>query len=534
MDLFNVLLGVLSEPQKAVIDKALTRTYEKKGITTDEKTWNHKPPILEDLLTELTSMEKRSTVIERPTYQSLMNRLSMYVDGVFSFLNTHTKINFDNQFVCFNIGDMPKQVKPAIMFLILDYVYMKMRKDLERKILVIDEAWSLLSRTEDAGYIFEIVKTSRKFNLGLLLLTQDVADLLHSNAGHAVLANSAYTLLLRQKPAVIDNVVNTFQLSEHERNKLLTAPVGEGILIMENEHTELKVIASEEEHILITTKPDELLKEALPEIKEEKEVSIEIDEEKRFFRKKDLTQEELIYLVNKGYIISSHVNLEGGRQEDFILKPRDNESVDHFFLIKAIEEQLKKYTDKVELFQTTKPDIIFRNQDDNTYAIEVETGTKKDKGMIERKAKILNNRLGKNWFFVVTDKNVKKKYEYLGKTLTRFEVLNEIAKIFENSQFQPKIPKKKENLTLNNKQRSFPEDNFPNKSTLQTTQGGLANMKNKEENKKEEGEETKYADNKPIVEYNIRLSKDNKYLIHQTTLTTIKPVNFIKKVLEGV
>jgi len=195
---------------------------------------------------------------------------------------------------------------------------------------------------------------------------------------------------------------------------------------------------------------------------------------------------------------------------------------------------LKKYTDKVELFQTTKPDIIFRNQDDNTYAIEVETGTKKDKGMIERKAKILNNRLGKNWFFVVTDKNVKKKYEYLGKTLTRFEVLNEIAKIFENSQFQPKIPKKKENLTLNNKQRSFPEDNFPNKSTLQTTQGGLANMKNKEENKKEEGEETKYADNKPIVEYNIRLSKDNKYLIHQTTLTTIKPVNFIKKVLEGV
>jgi type IV secretory pathway VirB4 component len=65
---------------------------------------------------------------------------------------------------------MPKQVKPVIMFLILDYVHMKMKKDLSRKILVIDESWSLLERVEEASYIFEIVKTCRKFNLGLLLI----------------------------------------------------------------------------------------------------------------------------------------------------------------------------------------------------------------------------------------------------------------------------------------------------------------------------------------------------------------------------
>jgi len=43
---------------------------------------------------------------------------------------------------------MPKQVKPTIMFLVLDYIYMKMKSDLTRKILLIDESWSLLSRTE--------------------------------------------------------------------------------------------------------------------------------------------------------------------------------------------------------------------------------------------------------------------------------------------------------------------------------------------------------------------------------------------------
>ena len=79
------------------------------------------------------------------------------VDGVFSFLNQHTNINFNNKFVCFDIGNMPKQVKPVIMFLVLDYVYMKMRKDKERKLLVVDEAWNLLQNQEEDSYIFEIV-----------------------------------------------------------------------------------------------------------------------------------------------------------------------------------------------------------------------------------------------------------------------------------------------------------------------------------------------------------------------------------------
>ena len=166
MDLLQIMLGgseQVSEIQKAVLDKCLTEVYRRKGITDDSKTWNNKPPLLKDLLEELQRLEKRVTITERPTYRSLINRLSMYVDGVFSFLNQHTKIDFNNEFVVFNIGEMPRQVKPTLMFLILDYVYMKMRETKERKILVIDEAWSLLSRTEDADYIFEIVKTSRKF-----------------------------------------------------------------------------------------------------------------------------------------------------------------------------------------------------------------------------------------------------------------------------------------------------------------------------------------------------------------------------------
>ncbi|MBU0761377.1 MAG: ATP-binding protein, partial [Nanoarchaeota archaeon] len=206
IDLMQVMLGDLSEPQKAFIDKAISLAYEDAGITEDPSTWGLTPPILEDVLRILETMEKKAIQLEKTTLRSLINRLDMYVSGVFRFMNKHTNIEFNNRFVCFDIGNMPSQVKPAIMFMVLDYIYMKMKKDLDRKILLIDEAWSLLSRTKDAGYIFEIVKTCRKYNLGLLLINQEVEGLLNSQAGKSVLANSAYTLLMRQKPAVIDSI----------------------------------------------------------------------------------------------------------------------------------------------------------------------------------------------------------------------------------------------------------------------------------------------------------------------------------------
>ncbi len=438
MDLLVVMLGDVSEIQKSVLDRALTATYERKGITNDAKTWNNKSPILADLLEELKHMEKPVTQIEKPTYRSLINRLSMYVDGVFSFLNKHTKLNFDSYFVCFNIGDMPRQVKPVVMFLILDYVYMKMRKDKQRKLLVIDEAWSLLGRSEDASYIFEIVKTSRKFNLGLLLITQDASDLLKSDAGHAVLANTAYTLLLKQKPAVIEEVVRTFRLSPAERERLLIAGVGEGLLLMENDHTEIRIVASEEEHGFITTNPEQLLEKEQPKpesIPEQKDVTVKVDESKGFYRKSDLSSEEVAYLLRRGYLLSSHVPLGGGRQEDYLLKPTGNQGATHFFLVNTIAEYIASFGGKPVVSDSVKPDIVFQSFRKKKIAIEVETGTNydKDKQRLVKKAQELKAYDG--WFFVVSDAPYAYKYNEFGETYTRKNVCRKLRSYFKKVHF---------------------------------------------------------------------------------------------------
>lgn len=445
MDLFPIMLGDVSEIQKAVLDKTLTLTYERKGITNDPKTWNNEPPILGDLLEELEKLSKKATVIEKETYRSLINRLSMFVDGVFSFFNRQTQINFDNQLVGFIIGDMPRQAKPVNMFLILDYVYMKMRKDKERKLLVIDEAWSLLSRAEDSEYIFEIVKTCRKFNLGLLLITQDVADLLVSKASSAILQNSAYKLLMRQEAAVIENVVKTFNLSQTEKEKLLTANVGEGILLMENEHTEIRSIASKEEHKLITTNPDELLKinEEIPIQNEKPKVSIKVDEDKGYYLKKNLNEDEIKFLLDKKYILSSHVPLGGGRQEVYLLKPSSRESTTHFFLVKAVEEYLLQFTDKIKTFETNNPDIIFE-VGKKKIAIEVETGITFDKrkDLLQKKIALLNEKFAE-WFFVVSDAPYAYQYENLGKTFTRKNVCKQLRSYFSADKKSQEISPRK-------------------------------------------------------------------------------------------
>jgi len=417
MDLFHIMFGDINELQKSILDRAVDMTYENCGVTKHDYK-SHETPIMSDLYNMLEKLEKSSVQQEKVTYRALLNRLHMYTKkGVFSFLDRQTQINFDNKFVCFNIGDMPKQVKPVIMYLVLDYVYMKMKGNMKRKLLVIDEAWSLLQTAEESSYIFEIVKTCRKFNLGLLMITQDVADLVGSRAGHAVLANTSYTFLLRQKPAVIANVVKTFNLSQAERDFLVAAQQGSGILILENEHQELEVIASPEEHKLITTNPDELIKRNEKKKPEESTIKKEsekanLDFTKIVFPAKGLTPIQINMLNNHDYALKRGHGLESGPYPYYV-KIRPPESLEHTLLVGLIAEEIKKHTDKVWTYATKKPDIIFINKNGLEIAIEVETGKffTQHKSRLEEKFTDLKRKMPNRCFIVLTDRSILNRYK---------------------------------------------------------------------------------------------------------------------------
>lgn len=213
--------------------------------------------------------------------------------------------------------------------------------------------------------------------MGLLLINQEVEGLLSSEAGKSVLANSAYTMFMRQKPAVINDVCNTFHLSNSERTHLLTANVGERILIMENDHTEIRIVALDEEHRIITTNADELIEQNKPKSKEQcttknksrnaenakpkkpvkhdmltkkakPRVSINVDGYKGFYRHRNLNLHEIKYLLVRKYRIIDRFSITSGKKEKFLIKPRFNESINHMFVVCDITEFLKSKGARIE------------------------------------------------------------------------------------------------------------------------------------------------------------------------------------------
>ena len=89
-------------------------------------------------------------------------------------------------------------------------------------------------------------------------ITQDVEDFLDTDYGKAIITNSSIQVLLKQSPAAIDRVSDAFYLSEGARHLLLAADVGEGIFFAGPNHVAIRVVASPNEHNLVTTKPQEL------------------------------------------------------------------------------------------------------------------------------------------------------------------------------------------------------------------------------------------------------------------------------------
>lgn len=256
--LFKVIMGTLTATQEALLDRAIIMAYRGKGITQDPLTQKKEPPLMEDLYKALIGMETPDAV-------DLAARIEKFVKGSFvGIFDQQTNIDIKNPFTAFSVKDLEESLRPIAMFIILDFIWTRVKRDLKKRILIVDEAWHMMRYPDSAQFLWSVVKRARKYFLGLTTITQDVEDFLAQDIGKAIVTNSALRVLLKQSPAAIDKIGETFYLSEGEKQLLLAANVGEGIFFAGAHHAPIRVVASPEEHGLITTKPQELLdKEAL-------------------------------------------------------------------------------------------------------------------------------------------------------------------------------------------------------------------------------------------------------------------------------
>ena len=253
--LFKILFShEITNSEEAVLDKALVGTYKLKGITADPSTQSKEPPLMEDLYKMLLTMEDEEA-------HALAERMERYIKGSLAgIFDQRTNVNINNSFTVFSVRDLEDQLRPIAIFLILDYIWTRIKKDLKKRVLIVDEAWYLMKYPDSALFMYGIAKRARKYFLGLTTVTQDVQDFLNTDYGKAIVTNSSIQILLKQHPAAIDGISDVFYLSQGERRLLLSAGIGEGIFFAGTNHVAIKVVASEEEHQLITTNPEDILK----------------------------------------------------------------------------------------------------------------------------------------------------------------------------------------------------------------------------------------------------------------------------------
>jgi type IV secretory pathway VirB4 component len=236
----SLMAEELDKREKAAVDKAILRVYKK--VTKTQ-------PLLQDLYTELHSLGQLQ----------LCERLEKYITGSSAkIFNSPTNINLDNRLVIFDIKDMPENLRPIMMLIISNFIQNQVKAKPEKRMLVIDEGWLLLQHEQSARFVAGLVRRARKYYLGVSFISQQADDFLKSDYGRAIASQSALRILMRQDTTTIRTVVNEFNLSEYEQQFLLTCERGDALIIADQNHVAVKVVASEKEHPLITTDPREL------------------------------------------------------------------------------------------------------------------------------------------------------------------------------------------------------------------------------------------------------------------------------------
>ena len=247
--LFRIMMGGLTPEEDAIIDRAISETYALKDITPDSNWEKIEPPLLSDFELVLGGMEGG---------ESLAQRLTKYTRGTWAgFINKPTNIDINKKFVVFSLRDMEDELKPIAMYIIMHHIWNAIRKNLKKRLLVVDEAWWMMKSEDTASFLLSLAKRGRKYYLGVSTITQDVDDFIKSPYGLPIITNSSIQILLKQSPSSIDKLQQVFNLTDEEKYLLLESNVGEGIFFAGLKHVAIKIISSYTEDQIITSDPSQ-------------------------------------------------------------------------------------------------------------------------------------------------------------------------------------------------------------------------------------------------------------------------------------
>jgi len=205
MELLKPLLCEMASPSKAMsdleksyIERAIKEVWEEKGRNTE----------IDDVVRKLETMEDpyhRAEDIARMLYP--FSRSGQYG----KFFQGRANITFEKSLTVIELEELKgkKELQSVVLLLMIYHIgrTMYLGERGRKKLAVIDEAWDLLGGQATADFISHGYRRARKYNGAFISITQSLLDFYRAGSvGEAIIENSAWMLMLRQKGESLEEI----------------------------------------------------------------------------------------------------------------------------------------------------------------------------------------------------------------------------------------------------------------------------------------------------------------------------------------
>jgi hypothetical protein len=401
---YNIIRGnletALSGAATGIIDMVIDTAYRTHGIYVDDPgSWSREPPTFRDVFHALSNYASTATSKadswKKTTAEALLTYLTPFVSGDMRYLDKQTSVSMRNRnIVCFDISHAAinrRMEKSLMLFIVFDHIYswLQTQPAHRRKMIILDEAWSVFENNED--YIGPIVRTSRKLNLSVVMISQNAEDLLSKDfrgkeRGYEILQNTSTKFILNQQAANLKMCAEKFALTDGQKEFVQKAGRGDILMLTPNAKIPILVVASEDEKRIMSTTPEEMKK--WEDMKESVSVDMEFDlRNDLVVPVKMLTDLDKRRLEKDGYATIVDSGLTADRRQIWYVKaPRDEEVV-HFLrrvLIYKYLEFVRKamnMSDEKMTLRMSGPklvDVTFKLPDKRMVVVEVLSKTELD------------------------------------------------------------------------------------------------------------------------------------------------------------
>lgn len=213
----------LTQGQKSIIDRVLSIIYEDFLRTGDQEDI----PTMQDFYKALLKQpESEAMSIARPLEQFAVGSLDLFAHK--------TNVVLTNRLTCYNIKALTNPaLKDMALVACLNDIWNRVlenRKKGKFTWIYMDEFHLFLKSDAVLDFLMSIWKRARKFGGGPTGITQNISDLLKSQAAETIFSNSSLIVMLNQAPGDRAALSRLLNISETQQQYIVNARKGSGLI----------------------------------------------------------------------------------------------------------------------------------------------------------------------------------------------------------------------------------------------------------------------------------------------------------------